>query len=93
MLPVFLSLFSFGKLCDEWSEDQEVTYELEAFTRLIYGYVRVKSVSTLRSIILSKVVGENDELTTKSNQSLSLPASILQRQLCPTLFHSELRPC
>ena len=40
-----------------------------------------------------KVVGESDELTTKSNQSLSLPASILQRQLCPTLFHSELRPC
>ena len=50
MLPVLLLLFSFGKLCDEWSEDQEVTDELEAFTCLIYGYVRVKSVSTVKLV-------------------------------------------
>lgn len=71
MLPVLLLLFSFGELGDEWSEDQEVTVELEAFTCLIYGYARVRSVNTVRNIILSKVLGENDELTTKSKADLS----------------------
>ena len=34
MLPLLLLLFSFGKLGDEWFEDQEVTDELEAFTMM-----------------------------------------------------------
>ena len=51
-------LFSCGKLGDEWSEDQEVTEELEALTCLIYGFAWEKSVNTVRNIILSKVVGE-----------------------------------
>ena len=71
ILPMLLRLFSFGKLGDECSEDQEVTDEFEAFTCLIYGYAREKSVNTVRNIILSKVLGENDELITKSKVDLS----------------------
>ena len=75
MLPVLLLLllllFSFRKLGDEWFVDQEVTDELEAFTCLMYGHAREKSVNTVRSIMLKKMVGENEELTTKSKVDLS----------------------
>ena len=47
MLPVLLLLFSFRKLGDKWSVDQEVTDELEAFTCLMYGYAREKSVNSV----------------------------------------------
>ena len=57
--------FSFGKLGDEWSEDEEVTHELHTLTCLTYGFAREKSVNSVRNIILSNVVGEKDELTTK----------------------------
>ena len=65
MLPVLL-LFSFGKLGDQWSEDEEVTHELQTLTCLTYGFAREKSVNSVRNIRLSNVVGENDELSTKS---------------------------
>lgn len=88
MLPVLLLLlllFSFRKLGGEWSVDQEVTDELEAFTCLMYGHAREKSVNTVRSIMLRKMLGENEELTTKS--------STLQRQPCSTHCQSELPSC
>ena len=88
---MLLRLFSFGKLGDKCSEDQEVTDELEAFTCLIYGYAREKSVNTVRNIILSKVLGENDELITKSKVDLS--RLLYCRQLCTTVCQSEVRPC
>lgn len=48
MLPSFvLFLFSFRKLGDEWSVDQDVTDELEAFTCLMYDYTREKSVDSV----------------------------------------------
>ena len=68
MLPVLLLLFSFRKLGDKWSVDQEVTDELEAFTCLMYGYAREKSVNS----VWRKMVGVNKELTTKSKVDLSL---------------------
>ena len=64
-------LFSFRKLGDKWSVDQEVMDELEAFTCLMYGHAREKSVNAVRSIMLKKMVGENEELTTKSKVDLS----------------------
>ena len=68
MLPVSLLLlvFSFRKLGEEWSVDQDVTNDLEAFTCLMYGHAREKSVNSVRSIMFRKMVGENEELTTKS---------------------------
>jgi len=68
---LLLLLFSFRKLGDEWSADQNVTGELEAFACLMYGYAREKSVNSVRSIMLQKMVGENQELTTKSKVDLS----------------------
>ena len=61
MLPVSLLLlvFSFRKLGEEWSVDQEVTNDLEAFTCLMYGHAREKSVNSVRSIMLRKMTGEN----------------------------------
>lgn len=72
MLPSFvLFLFSFRKLGDEWSVDQDVTDELEAFTCLMYDYTREKSVDSVRSIMLKKMVGENEEPTMRSKEDLS----------------------
>lgn len=72
MLPVLLLLlFSFRKLGDKWSVDQEVTDELEAFICLMYGHAREKSVNTVRSIMSRKMVGVNEELTTKPKVDLS----------------------
>lgn len=61
MLPVLLllSVFSLRKLGDEWSVDQEVTVELEAFAYPMYGHAREKSVNSVRSIMLRKMTGEN----------------------------------
>jgi len=65
MLPLLLLLllFSFRKLGDEWSVDQEVTDELEAFTCLMYGHAREKSVNSVRSIMLRKMVGPSQCVT------------------------------
>lgn len=72
MLPSFvLFLFSFRKLGDEWSVDQDITDELEAFTCLMYDYTREKSVDSIRSIMLKKMVGENEEPTMRSKEDLS----------------------
>ena len=94
MLPVFLCFFfSFRKLGDQWSVDREVMDDLEAFTCLMYGHAWEKSVNTVRSIILKKMVGKYEELTTKSKVDLFSPASTLQRQPCPTHWPSELPSC
>ena len=72
MLPSFvLFLFSFRKLGDEWSVDQDVTDELEAFTCLMYDYTREKSVDSVRNIMLKKMVGENEEPIMRSKEDLS----------------------
>ena len=61
MLPVLLllSVFSLRKIGDEWSVDQEVTDELETFACLMYGHAWEKSVNSVRSIMLRKMVVEN----------------------------------
>ena len=61
----------FRKLGDEWSVDQSTREELEAFTCLMYGHAREKSVDSVRSAMLKKMVGENEVLTTKSKVDLS----------------------
>ena len=58
------------KLGDEWSVDEGVVNDTEAFTCLMYGQTREKSINAVRSIML-KMVGEDELLTTKSKVNLS----------------------
>ena len=59
------------KLGDEWSVDEGVVNDTEAFTCLMYGQTREKSINAVRSIMLKKMVGEDELLTTKSQVDLS----------------------
>ena len=45
--------------------------ELEALTCLMYDHAREMSVNVVRGIMLKKMVGENEDLTTKSKVDLS----------------------
>ncbi len=58
-------------LGDEWSVRPEVTDDIEAFTCLMYGQAREKSVNAVRSTMLKKMVGEDELLTTKYRVDLS----------------------
>ena len=58
-------------LGDDWSVGAEIIDELEAFTCLMYGYTREKSLNTVRSLMLKKMVGEDARLTAKSKVDLS----------------------
>ena len=72
MLAVFdyflVFLENFG---DHWSVDQEVLNDLEAFTCLMYGHARERSINSVRSIMLKKMVGEDEQLTVKCKVDLS----------------------
>ena len=54
-----------------WSVETEVMDAVEEFTCLMYGYAREKSVDSVRSIMLKKMVGEDERMTTKSKVDLS----------------------
>ncbi|XP_063959228.1 uncharacterized protein LOC135154916 [Lytechinus pictus] len=62
---------AFRKLGDEWSVEPEVLDDIEAFTCLMYGHAREKSVNAVRSIILKQMVGDDERLTSKSKVDLS----------------------
>ncbi len=53
--------------------------DIEAFKCLMYGYPGHKCIDIVRGIILRKMVGENDQLTTKSKVDLSYLPPCLQR--------------
>lgn len=61
----------FRELGDEWKIKPEVVDDIEAFTCLMYGYGREKSVNAVRTIMLNKMVGHEEQLTTKSKVDLS----------------------
>ena len=44
---------------------------MEEFTCAIYGHPRETSINTVRGIILRKMIGESEQLTSKSNVDLS----------------------
>ena len=48
-----------------------VMNDIEALTCIMYGYAREKTVNGVRSLMLKKMVGEGDQLTTKSKVDLS----------------------
>ena len=65
-------MLSFSRrLGDEWSVKPEVIDDIERFTCLMYGQAREKSVNAVRSIMLKQMVGEVEELTSKSKVDLS----------------------
>ena len=78
------------KLGKEWNVDQKVTDDIEAFTCLMYGQAREKSIDTVRSIMLKKMVGEDEKLTTKSKVDFSrLPPC--RDNLLPHIFRVNHR--
>jgi len=87
---VLVFFFSFRKHGDEWSVDQEVTNELEAFTCPIYGHARKKSVNTVRS---AKDDGRGERGTDNQIKSGSPPTPPLQRQPFSTHRQGEIPPC
>ncbi|XP_072029165.1 uncharacterized protein [Amphiura filiformis] len=62
---------AFRKLGDEWSVEPEVLDDIEAFTCLMYGRAREKSVNAVRSIMLKNMMGDDERLTCKSKVDLS----------------------
>ncbi|CAH1773854.1 unnamed protein product [Owenia fusiformis] len=62
---------AFRKLGNEWSVSQDVMKDIVVFTCLMYGYPRERSVNAVRSLMLTKMVGDDQCLTTKSNVDLS----------------------
>ena len=62
---------AFQRLGDDWTVDDTVYKDLEAFTCLMYGYPREKSVNVVRSKMLKKMVGVNEKLTLNSKVDLS----------------------
>lgn len=67
----YFFLYTCRCLGDEWSIKKETIDDIEAFTCLMYGQPRVKSIDIVRSLMLKKMVGEDEELTTKSKVDLA----------------------
>ena len=63
--------FLFRKLGEAWFLSEDVIKDIEGFTCLMYGYPRESSVNAVRSIMLKKMVGQNNTLTVKSRIDLA----------------------
>lgn len=63
--------FCFRKLGDDWKVKADVIDAIEAFTCIMYGYRRLKTINDVRGLMLKKMVGEGEQLTTKSKVDLS----------------------
>ena len=64
-------LLLFRKLGEDWSVPDTLVDELEEFTCVMYGYAHEKSVNLVRYLMLQKIVGEDDQLTTETKVDLS----------------------
>lgn len=63
--------FLFRQLGDDWVVKPEVVADVEAFTCLMYGQGREKSIDVVRTKMLRKMVGEDEKLITKSKTDLA----------------------
>ena len=80
----------FAQLGSEWDLDTKVQTHLEAFTCIMYGHARVTNVDEVRTLMLKKMVGEDEALTEKSKVDLSrLPPC--RRSLYPHVKRVNLR--
>ena len=62
---------AFANLGEEWTVSEDLLQCLEAFTCLIYGYPRIACLNEVRVQMLKKMVGEDDNLTSKSKVDIS----------------------
>ena len=74
-------IYVLRKLGDQWSVEPDVVEDIEAFTCVMYGQAREKSVNNVRSIMLKKMRGWH---AYHQIQGGSVPAPTLQRQPGPT---------
>ena len=56
---------------DKWEVAENMNKEIEAFTCNMYGYSKETSVKVVRSKILKKMVGEDNDLIKESKVDLS----------------------
>ena len=61
----------FQELGTQWSMKLELYEKLETFTCLMYGYPRETSVNKVKTIMLQKMVGEDEKISLKSKVKLS----------------------
>ena len=61
---------AFGKLGTSWLVPDELQQEIEAFTCLMYGYAKMRSVDAVRAKMLRKMVGEDKVLSLDSEVDL-----------------------
>ena len=62
---------TFSQLGNDWNLNPGVDKMLEQFTCLMFGYGREKSVDSVRTKMLQKMVGEDKKLTSKSKVDLA----------------------
>ena len=63
--------FNSSQLGDDWEVAENVAKDIESFTCTMYGYTRETSVNAVRSKLLKKMVGEDNDLTKDSKVDLS----------------------
>ena len=63
--------YPYRTLVDEWSVKPEVVDDIKAFTCLMYGQSQQTSIDAVCGIMLRKMIGEHEKLTTKSKVDLS----------------------
>ena len=62
---------AFGKLGTSWLVPDELQQEIEAFTCLMYGYAKMRSVDGVHAKMLRKMVGEDKVLSLDSKVDLA----------------------
>ena len=65
------------QLGSEWNVKPELYQQLEIFTYLIYGYPRETRLNEVSALMLKKMVGEDERITTKSKVELSMLHPVL----------------
>ena len=68
--PRFLKTFQ--HLGEDWKVKSEFHEELEKFTYLMYGYQREKNLNEVGTMMLTKMVGNDERINPKSRVNLSL---------------------
>ena len=68
--PRFLKTFQHRG--EDWKVKSQLHEELEEFTCLVYGYQHEKNLNEVRTMILTKMVGNDERINPKSRVNLSL---------------------
>ena len=71
MTPLKKLQKAFKQLRVKWEVKEQTYSALEEFTCLMYGNMCIKSINEVRALMLKKMVGEEDKLSTKSKLDFS----------------------